>query len=178
MKFKLKETWKQIKGFPDYEVSTFGNIKNVKTGKMLKLIVRNKNKGYLAVKLFNNGKSKYLYVHVLVAKTFLPDTERNPDGTLMNGHHQINHRDENKRNNNLLNLEWCDSRYNLTYSDTFRKLQKKIQCIETGVAYESTYEAEKKLNLRKDSISNQISPKHRQKHCYLPDGTKIHFKYI
>ena len=54
MRFKLKETWKQIKGFPNYEVSTYGNVRNVKTGKILKPIVRDKNIGYLAVHLFNN----------------------------------------------------------------------------------------------------------------------------
>ena len=42
MKFKLKETWKVIKNFPNYEVSTYGNVKNIKTGKILKPL-RNKN---------------------------------------------------------------------------------------------------------------------------------------
>ena len=178
MKFKLKETWKVIKEFPNYEVSIYGNVRNVKTKKILKPFIKNKQKSYLRVRLYNNGKDYELYVHVLVAKAFLPDTNRNPDGTIMVGHHQVNHRDECKTNNNLLNLEWCDSRYNNYYSDTFRKLQKQVQCIETGVAYESTYDAERKLNLRKNSINCQINPKCNQKHCYLPDGTKIHFKYI
>ena len=178
MRFKLKETWKVINGFPNYEVSTYGNVRNIKTKKILKPYVRNQKIGYLAVRLFNNGKDYQLYVHVLVTKAFLPDTGRNPDGTIMVGHHQVNHRDENKKNNNLLNLEWCDSRYNNYYSDTFRKLQKKVQCIETGEVYESTYDAERKLNLRKDSVCNQINPKQKNQHCTLKDGTKIHFKYI
>ena len=174
MKFKLKETWKTINGFPDYEVSTYGNVRNIKTGKILKPFIKNKQQSYLKVNLYNNGKSKRLYVHVLVAKAFIPDTGHNPDGTLMVGHHQVNHRDENKQNNNVLNLEWTDYKYNLAYSN----MLKKVQCIETGVAYESAYDAERKLNLIKGSISNQINPKGSQKHCYLPDGTKIHFKYI
>ena len=178
MRFKLKETWKTINGFPDYEVSTYGNVRNSKTGKILKPFIKNKQKLYLRVNLFNNGKGHALYVHVLVAKAFLTDTGRNPDGSIMIGHHQVNHRDENKCNNNLLNLEWCDSRYNNYYSDTFRKLQKKVQCIETGVVYESSYNAERKLNLRKGSINRQINLKCPNKHCTLPDGTKIHFKYI
>ena len=186
MKFKLKETWKAIKGFPNYEVSTFGNVRNVKTKKMLKLYVRNQKSGYLAVRLFNNGKNYQLFVHVLVAKAFLPDTGHNPDGTLMKGYHQVNHRDECKTNNNLLNLEWCDSKYNNHYSKTFEKAQplaveatrKYVECIETGVVYESTHDAERKLNLTPFSISCQLNPKHRQKHCHLPDGKKIHFKYI
>lgn len=174
MKFKLKETWKTIKGFPDYEVSTYGNVRNAKTGKILKPFVKNKQKPYLRVRLYNNGKDHALYVHVLVAKAFLPDTDRNPDGTIMVGYHQVNHRDENKYNNNVLNLEWTDHKYNLAYSGFL----KRVQCIETGVTYESTADAERKLNLRKNSISKQISPKCLNKHCTLPDGTKIHFKYI
>ena len=176
MKFKLKETWKTINGFPNYEVSTYGNVRNVKTGRILKPVKN--SRGYLQVKLFNGSKSQKLFVHVLVSKAFLPDTGRNPDGTIMIGHHQVNHRDECKTNNNLLNLEWCDNKYNNYYSNTFRKLQKKVQCIETGDIYESTYAAERALNLRKDSISCQINPKQHRKHCILPDGTQIHFKYI
>lgn len=178
MKFKLKETWKTIKGFPDYEVSTYGNVRNIKTKKILKPFIENKQKPYLRVELFNNGKGNKLYIHVLVSKAFIPDTGHNPDGSIMIGHHQVNHRDENKQNNNVLNLEWCDSRYNMNYSDTFRKLQKKVQCIENGITYESAYAAERSLNLRKNSISKQLNPKCSQKHCTLPDGTKIHFKYI
>ena len=178
MRFKLKETWKQIKGFPNYEVSTYGNVRNVKTGKILKPFIETKQKPYLRVELFNNGKGNKLFVHVLVAKAFLPDTGRNPDGSIMVGHHQVNHRDECKTNNNLLNLEWCDSKYNNYYSDTFRKLQKKVQCIETGIIYESTADAERKLNLTPNIIRCQINPKCTHKHCHLPDGTKIHFKYI
>ena len=184
MKFKLKETWKAIKGFPDYEVSTYGNVRNAKTKKILKPFKN--SHGYLQVNLFNNGKGHKLYVHVLVVKAFLPDTNKNPDGTIMIGHHQVNHRDENKQNNNVLNLEWTDSKYNLNYSNIPKKAQplateackKSVQCIETGIIYESTASAERELNLRKNSISNQISSKHHLKHCYLPDGTKVHFKYI
>ena len=186
MKFKLKETWAKINGWPNYEVSTYGNVRNVKTGKILKPMIKNKQEPYLRVQLFNNGKSQFLYVHVLVAKAFLPDTGRNPDGSIMIGHHQVNHKDECKTNNNLLNLEWCDSKYNNHYSKTFEKSQplavearkKQVQCIETGIVYESTHDAERALNLRKDSVSNQISSKNNQKHCTLPDGKKIHFRYI
>ena len=113
MKFKLKETWAKINGWSNYEVSTYGNVRNIKTGKILKP-TKHPN-GYLAVTLYNNGKSKQLLIHILVAKAFLPDTGLNPDGSIMVGHHQVNHRDECKTNNNLLNLEWCDSKYNNYY---------------------------------------------------------------
>ena len=180
MRFKLKETWAKINGWPNYEVSTYGNVRNVKTGKILKQRIT--PKGYLHVRLCNNKKSQEGYIHILVAKAFLPDTGRNPDGTIMVGYHQINHRDENKENNNVLNLEWCDSKYNLNYSNVSQKGQdsskKKVQCIETGDIYESAADAERILNLRKNSINTQINLKCTQKHCTLPNGTKLHFKYI
>ena len=176
MKFKLKETWAKINGWPNYEVSTYGNVRNVKTKKMLKPF--KDGYGYLQVRLYNNGKSQFIKIHILVTKAFLTDTGHNPDGTIMVGHHQVNHRDECKTNNNLLNLEWCDSKYNMNYSDTFRKTQKQVQCIETGIVYESTFAAEKELNLTKGSINRQINSKCLNKHCTLPDGSKIHFRYI
>ena len=172
MKFKLKETWAKINGWSNYEVSTYGNVRNIKTGKILKPFKN--GHGYLRVELFNNGKGHKLYVHVLVAKAFLPDTGHNPDGSIMVGHHEVNHKDQNKKNNNVFNLEWTDHKYNLAYSN----MLKKVQCIETGIIYESTHAAEQELNLRPGSVRCQINPKCHDKHCYLPDGTKIHFKYI
>ena len=53
-----------------------------------------------------------------------------------------------------------------------------MDTLETGVIFESAFDAERKLNLRKGSINRQIHPKCSNKHCTLPDGTKIHFKYI
>ena len=57
-------------------------------------------------------------------------------------------------------------------------IMKKVQCIETGDVYESTHDAELKLNLRPGSVRCQINPKQTNQHCYLQDGSKIHFKYI
>ena len=74
----------------------------------------------------------------------------------------------------MLNLEWTDYKYNLAYSN----MLQKVQCVETGAIYESTYAAERDLNLTKGSINKQINPKCLHKHCTLPDGTKIHFKYM
>ena len=180
MKFKLKETWAKINGWPNYEVSTYGNVRNVKTGRILKL-TKDKD-GYLLVTLCNNGIKRTLKIHILVSKAFIPDTGHNPDGSIMIGHHQVNHKDECKTNNNLLNLEWCDTKYNNHYSETFTKAteatKKKVQCIETGDVYESTHDAELKLNLRPGSVRCQINPKQTNQHCYLQDGSKIHFKYI
>lgn len=102
--------WVDIKGYENkYAISNEGYVKNVKTGKILKP-GRNK-KGYLQVCLYKNGKHT-CKIHRLVANHFLPDN---------NGCKQINHIDNNKENNNVNNLEWCDCQYNIDYT-----LSKKV----------------------------------------------------
>jgi hypothetical protein len=62
--------------------------------------------GYLIVDLRSGGKRKHKRVHRLIAETFIP----NPHGLP-----EVNHKDENKHNNSVANLEWCDSSYNKRY---------------------------------------------------------------
>ena len=72
------------------------------------------------------GKSGYMYafidkvgfvpVHQLVATEFLTKTGINPDGTIIEGRYEVNHKDKDRTNNKLENLEWCDRSYNLRYS--------------------------------------------------------------
>lgn len=102
-----------------YEVSSFGRVRS-KTyvqyrnvgGKNRPYTVRGKvlsqttNFGYKLVHLSVNGHSKYFRVHRLVAAAFIPNPDNLP---------QINHRDEDKQNNNVNNLEWCSSKYNVNY---------------------------------------------------------------
>ena len=97
------ETWKAIKGYPNYEVSNLGNVRN-KKGNVLK--PEETERGYLRVNLFNNGKVKHHKIHRLVASTFIPNENNFP---------QINHKDENKKNNKVDNLEWCTNWYNSHY---------------------------------------------------------------
>lgn len=70
------------------------------------LIPYEKN-GYLAVNLYKDGKCKHYYIHRLVAQTFID----NPDNF-----REVNHKDCNKHNNNVSNLEWCSRRENLQHS--------------------------------------------------------------
>ena len=94
---------KTIKGFSNYAVSADGNVYNVKTNKKLKPIKRN---GYLHVGLYVEGKEKIFSIHRLVAMAFIP----NPNMLTY-----VNHKDENKANNAVENLEWCTPRYNNHY---------------------------------------------------------------
>ena len=74
-----------------------------------------KSNGYLQVNLYKDGTRKHFYVHRLVAEHFIPNPNNLP---------QINHKDKNKENNNVNNLEWCDNSYNVLYSDIPKKLRE------------------------------------------------------
>lgn len=110
------ERYKQIDEFPGYEVSNLGNVRNRKTGRILKPRL-NKKDGYGRVAL--NGKDRY--VHRLVA------------GTFMDGDHdgfEVNHIDGNKWNNNLANLEWCNRKDNLGHAVENSDLRDVVCCGE------------------------------------------------
>jgi hypothetical protein len=88
------EEWRQISDFPNYIVSNFGNVMNNKTNKMLRLC--NKS-GYYNIGLKNENNKKTFKVHRLVAFAFIENPYHKSD---------VNHKDKNKLNNNVTNLEW------------------------------------------------------------------------
>ena len=93
------EIWKSVDQFPNYEVSSFGNIRNI-NGKILKPC---KKGGYYHISLINNLFRKTVKIHRLVALAFIENPENKSD---------VNHKDKNKLNNNLMNLEWMTRREN------------------------------------------------------------------
>ena len=104
----MEEIWKDKKDYEGhYQVSNLGRVKSIKFGKeiILKQHINIKG-GYYYVCLLKNGKHKNYYVHRLVAEAFLPITDNLP---------QVNHKDENKLNNSVDNLEWCTNEYNHNY---------------------------------------------------------------
>lgn len=104
------EIWKDIKGYEGkYQVSNEGRVRSlynrgVKREKILSLL--NHPSGYSVITLSFNGIHKQYLVHRLVAMAFID----NP-----NGYEFVNHKDENKKNNNVDNLEWCTKSYNSIY---------------------------------------------------------------
>lgn len=99
------EQWADVKGYESlYRVSTCGRVFSIVSSKILKPSCH--KKGYLYVSLSKDGIAKSLKVHRLVAEAFL----ENP-----NNYPMVNHLDENKANNSVENLEWCDNRYNVNY---------------------------------------------------------------
>lgn len=111
------EEWRPISGYEGlYEVSSYGRVKSLKrpfenNGGIQwtkeRILSPGKSKlGYLIVNLCCNGKVCQNYVHRLVAQTFVP----NPENLT-----EVNHKDEDKANNIVDNLEWCDHSYNINY---------------------------------------------------------------
>ena len=96
-----------------YEVNEDGIVRNVKSKNILKPRI-NQN-GYLQINFHIKDEPVTRTIHKLVADAFLKDTGRNPDGTEYRGIRTINHKDENKLNNNYKNLEYCDIYYNNAY---------------------------------------------------------------
>ena len=142
------EIWKDVVGYEGlYKVSNRGNIYSVERkgangrkfgGMMLK--PTHQSHGYLHIGLSKDGTYKKKLVHRLVLESFVP----NP-----NGLPEVNHRDEDKKNNYVENLEWCDTRYNLNYGTARKraaqKTSKKVRAVnvETGevITFNSTVEA-------------------------------------
>ncbi len=108
----MEEVWRNIN---NYEVSTTGRVRNPRTGKIVN--PRKDKYGYLVVGLYKDGVRKFCKVHRLVAQAFLP----NPDGLPI-----VNHKDENKENNRVDNLEWCNDKYSINYGTRNEKVSKSM----------------------------------------------------
>lgn len=100
----MKELWKNIEGYSDYKISSFGRVKK-KNGLIMKLQTTN---GYLTCMLRKEGKGKRLYIHRLVALHFV-----NPK----KGKTVINHIDKDRKNNYFENLDWVTQKENLHHLD-------------------------------------------------------------
>lgn len=96
---------KKIPDYEDYAVTTDGNIISYKNNKrkVLYKTIHFKN-GYENIKLCKNNVTKTFLVHRLVAQAFIPNPDNLPE---------VNHRDKNRHNNCVSNLEWCTRKQNL-----------------------------------------------------------------
>lgn len=141
----IMEIWKDIKGYEGlYQVS---NLSRVKSFVAIKYKNANYNKehikkqsigkrGYYAISVRKNGKLKLLTVHRLIAFAFIPNPKDKP---------YINHKDGNKLNNDISNLEWATSSEN------------NLHAYKTGLKYVSEYQK------NKTSLMNRGSNQHNSK---------------
>lgn len=94
-------TWKKIKRNDNYSINEKGEVRNDRTG-IIKASFVNKSNGYLSVDLYKNNKSEKVTIHRLLAEAFIPNPENKPC---------VDHKDGNRKNNDLSNLRWA------SYSD-------------------------------------------------------------
>lgn len=99
-----------IPNYPDYLIESDGRIFSLKRNIWMKPSLG--NNGYYGLELANKDGHKRLSIHRLVALAYIPNPNNYPI---------VNHKDENKLNNNVENLEWCTAKYNLTYGSTIKR---------------------------------------------------------
>lgn len=112
----MGECWRSVKCYEGlYDVSSYGNIRRLlKNGKIKPIKLVTTQSGYVVVTLCNKGQ-RVVAVHRLVAEAFIPNPDNLP---------QVNHKDEDKTNNNVENLEWCTSKYNNNYGTRCERISK------------------------------------------------------
>ena len=154
----MEKLWKEIPGTDGkYLISTDGEVmasaRSVKFGhvyswtKTKLLTPRDNGTGYLELEFLR----KHHYIHRLVAEAFIPNPYNFPC---------INHKDENKENNSVENLEWCDYSYNTNYGTRTKRAKEKrfgdrfvVINLDTGDVYQTPKDASRATGIHNDSIS-------------------------
>lgn len=156
----MEEIWKEIENYEElYWVSNLGRVKSKR--KILKPI----NSEYLKVGLSKNGKETTKYIHRLVAETFLGKSDL-----------QVNHKDENKHNNCVDNLEWITFKENMNYG-TKQDRESLIKTKYNVLQYDLNGNLIKKwFNLR-EIIQNTNYKKSNIQYCCLGKN-KTAYGYI
>ena len=169
----MKEVWKAISDFNNYEVSNLGRVRNITTGKVLKPVLD--GRGYYKANLYKQNKAYTRSIHRLVATEFIPNSDKLPE---------VNHKDEDKTNNSIENLEWCSHYYNSNYGTRNERVAKaitgslnygakRVKCVETAEIFNCTRDAARKYNLELFSVSNAANPNQLQK-----TAGGYHWEYI
>lgn len=168
----ILEEWKDIIGYEGlYQISSLGRVKTIKTNKIRKL--EKVRSGYLRVMLHKNNKPERFLVHRLVAEVFIDNPDKLPE---------VNHKDENKLNNKVENLEWCDRKYNCNYG-TIRERKaethfKRIRCLTTGEVFNSIIEAAEKYNVHPSGITHCCKGQQKTAGKCLINNEPLKWEYV
>ncbi len=162
----MMELWKDVVGYEGYyQVSTLGRVRSldraldkpniltgsttVRKGKMLRQKIL---QGYLYVNLCVHDQRHHYRVHRLVAEAFIPNPDNKP---------QINHKNGNKLDNRVYNLEWATASENglHSYANGYSRTVNKrpVVCIETQERFDSSYSAAEWLNDHKFGNTRRIA---------------------
>ena len=162
-----EEIWCPIKGYESlYEVSDKGRVKSIGYCKERILSPGKHSKGYLQVELYKNGDRKMCKVHRLVAQAFIP----NPDNLT-----QVNHKDEDKENNSVQNLEWCSSKYNANFGTRTQRQAEKLskpilQYTKSGEfvrEWKSATDVKRNLGYSNCDISSCCNGRHKSAYNFI-----------
>jgi len=183
------EIWQPIPDYESaYEVSSYGRVRSIdklvksglrhnqeveRRGKILKQNM--KRNGYMTVDLSSENRVRTSTVHRIVAKVFIPNTENKP---------QVNHKNGNKSDNRVENLEWVTAKENMVHRYTTLGhigKRKPVICIETSETHGSSYEAATWLNSSRYGGSRQVMSLSRKIRQCCVNERKIaygfHWKY-
>ena len=168
---ELEEIWGDIKGFPNYQVSTLGRVRNKQTGYLITPLLG--SSGYLTVRIRRRSgdhDKPALNIHRIVAETFLDGHQ--PDL-------QVNHKDGNKLNNRLDNLEWCTRKENSQHAMRMGLFnptppdppKRKVRIVETGEIFDSIRDCAMELDVAEQHIWACLNGRRNTRHG-------LHFEYV
>lgn len=145
----MSEVWKDVPGYNGlYQVSNTGQVRSAYYHDWRVLSPKTDKDGYMEVCLYLNSKRSTKKVHRLVAEAFIPNGDALP---------QVNHVDEDKRNNNVTNLEWVTGKQNVNHGTCVDRAIKTKGCrpfmvVETGEVYINQSECARALGSTQQSV--------------------------
>lgn len=163
--------WADIPGYETiYEISDVGVVRNKKTQRIIK--AKDNGWGYLLTRLNKDGVRKGIAVHRLVAMTFISNPNKKPE---------VNHKDGNKLNNSVSNLEWVTrsenikhawhvlGKHNITNNDNH--LKRQCVCVELNKIFSSLAEGARFVN-------GHVSSVHKACKGVVKTHKNFHWKYV
>lgn len=128
----MKEIWKKIESFPNYEISNYGNYRRTNSSTTITVSGSNlkpkvMHDGYLLARLSKDKRQFYISLHRLVATAFIPNPESKEE---------VNHKNLVKHDNNVSNLEWVTPKENIRHARANRVW--KCRTYKSGVMIRKT----------------------------------------